>query len=82
MAILRRAAEQHGIEFTLLSDPQSDRIRAFGVYNEKGEGIPHPTIFLIDQEGPIRGKLRFDGFRKRPTSGDIINAVRNLNAAE
>ncbi len=76
--VLERFSEQRGIGYSLLSDPGSKTIEAYGVLKEGGKGIPHPTIFLIDDENVIRDKLRYEGFRKRHKGENVIEAVRRL----
>ena len=61
---LKAYALGQGIEFTLLSDPESRVIRQYGVLNTFIEtkddfyfGIPFPGTFLLDEEGVIVDKL-------------------------
>lgn len=52
-------AEKHGLPFVLLSDPDLDAIRKYGVWQEKkmagrvGVGVVR-TTFLIDEQGIIQ----------------------------
>lgn len=52
-------AEKHGLPFVLLSDPDLDAIRKYGVWQEKkmagrvGMGVVR-TTFLIDEQGIIQ----------------------------
>ena len=78
METLREFAVTREIAYPLLSDPGSQTIKAYGVLKEGGNGIPHPTIFIIDQAGVIRGKLRYEGYRKRHNSADIMAAVSKI----
>lgn len=54
----RKFADKHGLPFTLLSDPQLEAIRAYGVWQEKklygkvSMGVVR-TTFLIDEEGMV-----------------------------
>lgn len=54
----RRFAEQHGLPFLLLSDPELTAIQAYGVWQEKklygkvSMGVAR-TTFLIDENGVI-----------------------------
>ena len=81
-SVLRAFASKRGIEFTLLSDPGSKTIDAYEVRNAEAtgrtNGIPHPTIFLVDRESVIRFKLRHEGYKVRPTSQEIIEAAQKL----
>jgi len=55
----RRFMEKYGLNFPLLSDPDSAVARAYGAYGEKkvrgrtAEGIIRST-FLLDEEGRVR----------------------------
>ncbi len=70
------------LRFPLLSDPESEIIKAFGVLNRqlyarhaKGHrfhGVPHPHMFLADPEGRIVAKFAERGFIDRP---DIDHAL-------
>lgn len=79
---LVRAAAKHGLTMTLLSDAGSTAIDAYGIRNEaltgRAAGVPHPTVFVVDQEGVIREKLQREGHRARPEADEIIAAARNL----
>ncbi len=76
------AARKLGLTFPLLSDVGSKVIDAYGIRNHeatgRGEGIPHPTVFIVDRDGIIRGKLLRDNYRDRPESAEIIAAARDL----
>lgn len=76
------AAAKLGVTFPLLSDPGSKVIDAYGIRNHeatgKADGIPHPVVYIIDQQGTIRGKLMREGYRERPESAEIIAAVKSL----
>ena len=80
--VLKRASAKHGITFPLLSDPESKTIDAYKVRNEEASGgaagVPHPTTFLVDEEGVIRAKLGRDGYRNRHPSAELIEAVQAL----
>lgn len=76
------AAAKLGLTFPLLSDTGSKVIDAYGIRNHeakgRGEGIPHPVVFIVDRQGVIRAKLMRDGYRERPESAEIISAVKSL----
>lgn len=80
--VLTRAAEKLGLTFPLLSDAGSKTIDAYGIRNKeatgRGVGIPHPAIFVIDQQGVIRAKLMEDGYRTRPQIDTIIAAINGV----
>ena len=76
------AATKLGLTYPLVSDPGSKVIDAYGIRNveAKGrtEGIPHPVVFIVDQQGTIRLKLIRDNYRERPESAEIIRGVKTL----
>ena len=76
--ILKQFGEKEGIEYTLLSDPNSATMKAYGVFHESGRGIPHPTLFLLDHNRTVIGKLRCEGYKQRHQSSDILAAVKAL----
>ncbi len=83
--VLRTYGERVGIQFPLLSDPDSQIIRAFGVLNEEVPkdhafyGIPHPVEFLIAPDGTVREKFHEANYRDRFTGGRTL--VRHLGGA-
>lgn len=76
------AAAKLGLTFPLLSDTGSKIIDAYGIRNHeakgRADGIPHPVVYVIDQQGTIRVKLMRDGYRERPESAEIIAGVKSL----
>jgi len=43
------------------------------------EGFPHPTTFVLDNQGVVRAKLFHEGYKERHTSEDLIRAVKQLH---
>jgi peroxiredoxin len=82
LAVLQRAQAKHHITFPLLSDEGSQTIDAYGVRNREAEGrakgIPYPVTFLVDKQGVIRAKLFYEGYTKRHTSLELIQAAKGL----
>lgn len=78
--------KKNDITYTMLSDPGSDIIKAFGILNEehpKGTfayGIPRPTIYIVGNDMIIRGKLREEDYKVRPTIEDIKSAIEKVNS--
>ncbi len=81
---LRHFAERAGIGFPLLSDPDSEVIRAFGVLNEEVPtshqfyGIPHPVELLIGPDRRVLERFHEENYRDRFTAGRVL--VRQLGA--
>ena len=80
--VLKRAASKHQITFALLADEGSKTIDAYGIRNREATGqfagIPHPTTFVIDDNGAIRAKLFHEGYKERHTSEELIKVVKQI----
>ena len=76
------ASTKLGLTFPLLSDTGSKVIDAYGIRNHdakgRAAGVPHPTVFILDQQGVIRVKLMRDGYKVRPESAEIIASVKSI----
>ena len=76
------ASAKLGLTFPLLSDPGSTVIDAYGIRNQEAKGraagVPHPVVFILDQEGVIRAKLMRDGYKVRPESAEIIAGANSF----
>lgn len=82
--ILKKFAARTQITFPLLSDPESQVIKAFQIKNEKApakwKGIPHPGTFLIDQKGTIRSKFFLERYRERHPASVILEKAKALKS--
>jgi peroxiredoxin Q/BCP len=80
--VLVKFSDQQKITFPLLSDPDSDTIKAFQLMNAEAkgkiEGVPYPGTVILDKHGTIQAKLFFDGYRERHTPTDILKAVSEI----
>lgn len=82
---VKAASDGHGLlGFPLLSDPQSATIDRYGLRdpayaNQKFDGVPHPSVFVLDGTGRIRWEKIESDYRVRPTNDDVAAA---LNAIE
>lgn len=71
MEALEHFANRKGITYPLLSDPDSEVIKRFGLLNEEvspeddGYGIPHPGTFVVDRDGIVRSKYFEKDYRER-----------------
>lgn len=68
------------LPFPLLSDPQGDLARRYGLWNEK-EGAAIPTIIVIDRSGEVRYLYAGDDFADRPGDEEVFEALDSLNGA-
>ena len=71
------------LTFPLLSDPQHRIIDIYGLQDPqylklKREGIPYPTVYVIDRSGRIAWARVEKNFRERPTNNDIRTALDAL----
>ena len=76
--MLKNFADRQHITYSLLSDPESKIIRAFGILNETVMpgtafyGIPYPGTYIIDPQGKVVSKYFEDDFRERTSATDIL----------
>lgn len=82
--ILEAFTERVGVGFPLLSDPESEIIRRFRIFNEDVDrdspayGIPNPGEYLIGADGVVQAKFFEDNIRERFTAGRVLS--RSLGA--
>ena len=71
-------ATRRAIGFTMLSDPGSKIIRAFGVLNDRypGHAVAHPIIFAIDAKGVVRHRFSGKHYRERADLDLVLNVLR------
>ena len=71
------------LSFPILSDPGHRVIDAFGIrdpdYNgQKFEGIPHPSVYIIDKDGRVAWARVEKDYKERPINDDVRAALKNL----
>lgn len=73
----------HGITYTLLSDPDSKVIRAYGILNTLIDpedhpwfGIPYPGTYVIDSQGAVTHKFFDSNLAVRAGPEQLLRAVR------
>jgi peroxiredoxin Q/BCP len=83
----KKFAADNSVAITLLSDPKSEIIDAFGLRNEKHisgrfAGIPHPAAFIVKPDRTIAAKLYETDYEtndksyvNRPEVGAILAAA-------
>lgn len=77
----QRVAEEHGAapDFRFLSDPGHRVIARYGLLNpDDRRGIPHPTTFVLDEEGVVQWKFIETDYRVRPTNDMVLDALDAL----
>lgn len=66
------------LDFPLLEDKNHRVIDRYGILNPDGKAWPHPTTYVIDQCGIVRWKFIETDYKKRPTNGQILAALREI----
>jgi len=75
------AADGRGaLSFSLLSDMRSItidryRLRDPAYAGEKTDGVPHPSVFVLDQQGSIRWMKIESDYRQRPSNEEVAAAL-------
>lgn len=76
--LLRAFARRAGVQYPLLSDPDSAVIRAFGILNPNfpvghpWHGVPFPGTYVVDASGTVLAKYFEEGHRQRSTADTIL----------
>ena len=85
VGILSHFGDRKGITYPLLSDPNSDVIKTFGILNtnygpdDRGYGLPFPGMFIIDENGIVEAKFFELDHRERYTASHVL--VRHFQDA-
>ncbi len=66
------------LDFPLLEDKDHKVITRYGILNPNNKGWPHPATYVVDKQGIVRWRFIETDFRKRPTNGQILEALRKL----
>ena len=72
------------LHYGLYSDPGSAAIDAFDLRNRemrpgsRYDGIPHPAIVFIGADGIVKGVLREEGYKNRPSNEAILEMAGAL----
>ncbi len=78
------ASDKKGdIPFALLSDPGSKTVNAYGVYDptyagQDVDGIPHPSIFVVDKDRKVTWASISMDYKKRPSLDEIRAEIAKL----
>ncbi len=87
--MLAEFSEKQGIPFHLLSDIDSEVIRAFGILNDQVApedgffyGIPYPGVYVTDEEGRVVAKFFHGTYKKRDSAELLIAAATGDVALE
>ncbi len=77
-------AEQLGLKFLLLSDPDGRVIDRYGTRNGFLTGrsvLPHPSVFIIGPGGDIRFRSIDRNYKKRTTMRTIFSVLDELDSS-
>ena len=66
------------LDFPLLEDKDRKVINRYGIFNPSSKGWPHPATYVVDKQGVVRWRFIETDFKKRPTNGQILEALRKL----
>jgi len=71
-------ASQHGFDFPILSDPDAEAARAFGVFHPGagpgGSDLARPATFIFTG-GQLRWRNLTDNYRIRPRPEELLRAL-------
>ncbi len=72
-------AEEFGITFPLLADPDHEAIEATGILNTLVQpddvgvyGVPFPGSYMIGTDGSVEEKLFYQHYRTRPSAATVL----------
>lgn len=87
--VLAEFSEKQDIPFPLLSDIDSEVIRAYGILNDQVAredgffyGIPYPGVYVTDEEGKVVAKFFHATYKKRDSAELLIAAATGDLALE
>lgn len=80
--VLKRFSGETGVSFSLLSDPDSKIIGAFGLRDEHFArsspwfGLARPIILVVDAAGTVRHRFSSLDYRRRPDVDAVLDRLR------
>lgn len=83
---LQKFKTKHNPQITLLSDPASESIRAFGILNianAKGTfsyGIPYPGVYIVSKDKKVQAKFFEEDYKDRPSTKQLLDEIKKINA--
>lgn len=79
---LQKFYDKHKLSITLLSDPRSEIIKAFGLMHEeyakgtRAYGIPHPAIYVVGQDKIVQHMFMEESYKDRPDINAVLAAIQ------
>jgi hypothetical protein len=81
LEVLSGFASDHGIDFPMLADTDSEVIKKFGILNTLAKpkedeyyGIPYPGTYLVERDGRVVGKFFNREYQVRETSATMLSS--------
>lgn len=71
----RAMVEKLLLPFPILSDPEGDVIRRWGVWSDGEGGIAKPAVFVVRPDRSIAFEMIGDDYADRPVDEQILAAV-------
>jgi peroxiredoxin len=68
------------LPFPLLSDPEGELARHFGLWNAD-EGLPLPSVVVVDQSGEVGYLYKGSDFADRPTNEEVFAAIEGFESS-
>ena len=87
-SVLAAFHDAQKLRYPLLQDVNLTHVNAYGVRNqdyqpgESGYGIPYPGVLYIGADGTVRAKFALPGYRQRPPSEGMLEAITDLQGAD
>ena len=66
------------LPFPLLSDPEGELARLYGLWDE--EGVALPSVVIIDQSGEVRYLYKGNDLADRPADEEVFAGLRGLES--
>jgi len=70
-----RLAQNTGVKYPILADPEHQAIEAYGVYNLLGDGRAAPSVFVVDEKGLMIWKHVGENKGDWPSTEDILDQL-------
>lgn len=68
------------LPFPILSDPEGELARHFGLWNAD-EGLPLPSVVVVDQSGEVSYLYKGSDFADRPTNEEVFAAIEGFESS-
>lgn len=65
------------LPFPVVSDPNADIIRLYGVYDDAVD-TAYPIIFLVDRQGIVRYRKKIEGLADLVPAGEVVNRLKDM----